>query len=167
MHSIKEALLTARSILENSTPLCSDCGQLCGAACCASDSDGQGGVYLFPEEESFYTDIPWAKVEACDLEGAPAYLFTCNGHCDRNNRPLGCRIFPLTPMRRKDGRWDVRMDWRAWAMCPLMPSGKNGLSPDFVENVRNAISHIAATSDGEEFLNRWYALEKRFRTAEL
>lgn len=167
MCTIKQAILEARSLLENITPLCSDCGQLCGAACCASDADGQGGVYLFPEEEDLFVNMPWAKIEACDMEGSPAYLFTCNGSCDRSARPLGCRIFPLTPMRRKDGSWDVRMDWRAWAMCPLMPSGKNGLSPEFVKTVREAILRITAIPEGEEFLTRWYALEKRFRSVEL
>ena len=30
------------------TPMRTDCGALCGAACCGTDPDGQGGVHLFP-----------------------------------------------------------------------------------------------------------------------
>lgn len=43
-----EPILAARKLLENMTPLKRDCGRACGAACCQSDEDGQGGMLLFP-----------------------------------------------------------------------------------------------------------------------
>ena len=48
-------------------------------------------------------------------------------------RPLSCRLFPLLPTRT-----GARMDRRAWAVCPLMESGKRGLNPDFVSAVEQA-----------------------------
>ena len=43
-----EAVKQARDLLERVTPLRRDCGGVCGAACCQSDEDGQGGMLLFP-----------------------------------------------------------------------------------------------------------------------
>ena len=47
-----DTILRAYAAIGERTPLCSDCGALCGAACCESDGDGQGGVDLLPGEES-------------------------------------------------------------------------------------------------------------------
>ena len=46
-----DAILRARALIGPLTPMITDCGALCGAACCQPDEDGQGGVYLFPGEE--------------------------------------------------------------------------------------------------------------------
>ena len=40
----KDTVLRARAMIGERTPLRSDCGQLCGAACCQPDEDGQGGM---------------------------------------------------------------------------------------------------------------------------
>ena len=85
----KDTVLRARALIGERTPLRSDCGQLCGAACCQADEDGQGGMYLFPGEE--------ALLHGEDSDFAPIY--TCDGTCARENRPLACRIFPLTPVK--------------------------------------------------------------------
>ena len=52
----KEALLAARDLLEQVTPLSTDCGALCGAACCqdSPDEDSVAGMLLFPEEAPLY-----------------------------------------------------------------------------------------------------------------
>lgn len=152
----------ARALLETLTPLRHDCGQLCGAACCAPDEDGQGGVYLFPGEEARYDSVDWARIEV-DAFGP---MLVCDGHCPRENRPLGCRIFPLTPVRKRAG-WDVRLDRRAWALCPLMPHGVRGLDPDFVAAARAAVRLIAQDEPGERFLYRWQELEESFAQATL
>ena len=47
-----DTVLQARALVGGLTPLKSDCGALCGAACCQADEDGQGGMYLFPGEEA-------------------------------------------------------------------------------------------------------------------
>jgi len=161
-----ETIMEARRLLESLTPLRSDCGALCGAACCKSDEDGQGGVYLVPGEEALYQSVDWARLNPCMLEGSDTHLFLCEGRCERSLRPFGCMIFPLTPVRREQG-WSVRMDWRAWAVCPLMRCGKKGLDPEFVLAAKRSVQKIASAPGGEEFLQSWQKMEERFRSSEL
>lgn len=153
-----EILLQAREAVGRRTPLLQNCGALCGAACCQPDADGQGGVYLFPGEEALFDGADWARVEPSPF--APELV--CNGACDRERRPLACRIFPLTPVRGKSG-WTVRLDVRARAMCPLSRGGVRGLDPEFVRSVRRAIRIVASDPEGEAFLDRWAALERKYR----
>ncbi|MDO4865052.1 MAG: hypothetical protein Q4C10_00715 [Clostridia bacterium] len=155
----QETLLNARALLGDLTPMLIDCGLLCGAACCQPDEDGQGGVYLFPGEEALFTGCGWGRVDPAPF----APMLTCEGPCDRDLRPLACRIFPLTPVRGKSGRWTVRMDARARAMCPLVRSGIGGLDPNFVRAVRDALRLIARDPEGDAFLERWAALEEEYR----
>ncbi len=149
----------ARKLLQNLTPLVADCGALCGAACCRPDEDGQGGVALFPGEAALYRGERWARVERGVLY--------CGGTCPRDARPLGCRIFPLTPCRKKDGRLSVRIDRRAFAMCPLAPSGVRALDPAFVNAALRALLLVDETDEGREFLNQWIRRERIFRRAVL
>ena len=62
MNECHAAVMAAREQLCDLTPLLTDCGALCGAACCHSDADGQGGVYLFPGEETLYAGVPMLVV---------------------------------------------------------------------------------------------------------
>ena len=156
---LTEYLLRAYEAIGEETPMLSDCGLLCGAACCQADSDGQGGVFLFPGEAEYLQDSSWARI----LPHAFAPMLICAGHCDRTRRPLGCRIFPLTPVRGKNGRWTVRMDVRARPVCPLTSSGIGGLNPNFGRAARNALRIIAEIPEGEAFLERWQALEETYR----
>ena len=126
-----DTVIAARELLENLTPLKRDCGRSCGAACCQSDEDGQGGMLLFPGEEKLYASLPMGwTIEPNSAVIPDGLLLICDGYCDRSLRPLSCRLFPLLPTRT-----GARMDRRAWAVCPLMESGKRGLSPDFVRAV--------------------------------
>ena len=150
----------ACEIIGELTPMSGDCGALCGAACCQTDEDGQGGVHLFPGEAERLRDCEWV---ASILWGGFAPVMTCEGRCNRSERPLGCRIFPLTPVRGKTGKWTVRLDARARAMCPLVASGIGGLDPDFVKAVRDALREIAADPEGDAFLEKWHALEEEYR----
>lgn len=152
-------LLRAYGILGDKTPMLTDCGQLCGAACCQEDEDGQGGVYLFPGERELLGNCGWGRVQP----GALAPMLVCEGPCDRDRRPLGCRIFPLTPVRSKSGKWTVRMDARARAMCPLARSGVGGLDPAFVRAARDALRAVAEDAEGEAFIERWCELEEEYR----
>lgn len=154
-----DLILRARESLGTLTPMLDDCGRLCGAACCQPDEDGQGGVYLFPGEEALMESVPWGKIEPDPF----APMLVCREPCDRESRPLACRIFPLTPVRREDGRWSVRMDARARAMCPLVRSGIRGLNPDFAKAARRAVRILAEDPEGEAFLERWQALESEYR----
>ena len=155
----REILARARAAIGDRTPMLSDCGLLCGAACCRADADGQGGVYLFPGERALLQDCGWGKI--CPAPFAP--MLVCDGACERELRPLACRIFPLTPVRGKSGRWTVRMDVRARAMCPLSDHGIRGLDPAFVRAARDALRIIAEDADGNAFLERWHALEEEYR----
>jgi len=82
-------------------------------------------------------------------------------------RPLGCRIFPLTPYRKKDGTLAVRVDRRAFAMCPLAPAGLRALDPAFVRAALSALELIDGTPDGREFIDAWIRAERIFRDASL
>lgn len=152
-------LLRAWEILGDLTPMLEDCGALCGAACCATDEDGQGGVYLFPGEEKLLEPCAWGRV----LPDAFAPMLMCDGPCERTRRPLGCRIFPLTPVRSRNGRWTVRMDARARAVCPLADYGLGGLNPAFVRAARDALRAVAESPEGDAFLEKWLALEEEYR----
>ena len=154
-----DILLNARSAIGELTPMLNDCGALCGAACCQPDEDGQGGVYLFPGEEAQLEGCAWGRV----VETPFAPMLVCDGPCTRAARPLGCRIFPLTPVRGRDGRWTVRMDARSRAMCPLAAHGLKGLDPAFPRAVRDALRLIAEDPEGDAFLERWAALEAQDR----
>ena len=61
MHT--DVIAHAYTLIGEKTPLMTDCGALCGAACCQPDEDGQGGVYLFPGEEALLADVRWGRVE--------------------------------------------------------------------------------------------------------
>ena len=158
---MNEALLErACEAIGELTPMKNDCGALCGAACCAADADGQGGVHLFPGEAEKLRRCAWVDRVT---PGSFAPIMICNGTCERGLRPLGCRIFPLTPVRGKNGKWTVRLDARARAMCPLVTSGLAGLDPAFVRAARDALRAIAGDPEGDAFLEKWLALEEEYR----
>ena len=156
-----EILHRAYAAIGEATPMKTDCGALCAAACCKTDADGQGGVCLLPGEEKQLEGIAWGKVDHEPMMDAP--MLMCTGMCDRSLRPFLCRIFPLTPVIGKSGKWTVRMDARARAVCPLTRGGINGLDPDFVRSCAKAVRIIAEDAQGEDFLTRWAAIEAEFR----
>ena len=151
-----ECVLRAREILENITPLKTDCGKCCGAACCAPDEDGQGGMVLFPGEEALYGDVPKGMtLQTYDAIVPGMQLLTCDGTCDRTKRPLSCMLFPLTPVVvQKDGRASLKvmMDPRAFSVCPLCEGGVRGLDADFVEAVRAAGKIICKNPEIRQYL---------------
>lgn len=143
------ALLLARDILAHITPLNRDCGQLCGHACC----QGPGGMVLYPGEAALYARLPKGFQITRDDGFLPdARLLTCQGICDRDTRPLACRIFPLQFIITPTGEGDVRLDPRAWQMCPLMSSGITGLAPAFVQAGREAAAILAKDPQQQAFL---------------
>lgn len=89
------------------TPLGKDCGVLCGCACCRG-GDGDG-MLLFPGEET--------TLRTVEAEGGT--LAVCGGTCDREKRPLACRLFPLFPLTDEDGHITVGLDARAVRLCPI------------------------------------------------
>lgn len=132
------AVRAARELLESLTPLKTDCGRLCQGACCQGDE--ATGMLLFPGEEALYADCAFARVvpTGFSLGGTPAQLLVCDGRCDRKNRPLACRLFPLFLKFREDQTPVLRMDARARAVCPLTDYGMKALDPEFRQAARRA-----------------------------
>ena len=96
-------------IMGGYTPLKADCGLLCGGACCKGDM--QTGMRLFPFEKSVLN-----VTETSD----GVRLAVCDGTCNRESRPLSCRIFPFFPTVDERGRVYVEPDYRAYRLCPLL-----------------------------------------------
>ena len=145
----QDALREARDMLAEVTPLKSDCGRVCGARCCGSMEGEETGMLLFPGEEDFYEDMEGWRM----LPAGEEILLICPGECDRNDRPLACRIFPLLPIPTEDGV-SVRTDERARGLCPLTRQGKAGMDPAFVEAVARAGEILLRDPDHRAFLTR-------------
>ncbi|MCL1964759.1 MAG: hypothetical protein FWF69_06835 [Firmicutes bacterium] len=144
----------ARALFQNPTPLRRDCGTLCDAACCRPDEDGKGGMFLFPGEEALYDPCPgWASIcnSRVSVRGRALRFLTCDGRCPRGDRPLACRIFPLSPYATAAGV-NVDMDVRAWPVCPLMPSGMGGLAKEFVLAARAAAELLWEDADCQAYI---------------
>lgn len=123
---MEDALGLAKELLNTVTPMKADCGKVCGAACCTSLEGEETGMLLFPGEEKEYDGLPdWRIVRA---DGRT--LVICPGKCDRNRRPLSCRIFPLLPVIR-NGEIRAVTDLRAKAVCPLARQGISAVDPAF------------------------------------
>ena len=95
--------------LKNLTPLKADCGQLCSGACCKGDSTT--GMRLFPHEES---SLPVITTDN------GIRLVVCTGACNRDERPLACRIFPFFPTVDDKNRVYVELDYRGYNLCPMI-----------------------------------------------
>lgn len=94
-----------------------DCGTLCGKACCLQNEKEEMGIYLFPGEHRFLMQFAdasdWLEWETQDPSELgfpsswkePVYFIKCSakGQCERNRRPLQCRMFPLKPVIGDNG----------------------------------------------------------------
>lgn len=142
--SASDAVLAARGLLQSLTPLKTDCGRLCGCACCRGDE--QTGMLLFPGEDALYAGCSFARVLPASfcLGGQQARLLVCQGRCERGERPLACRLFPLFLTFRDDGSTRLRLDRRAKAVCPLTDYGIRALDPDFRQAARRAYDLLLA-----------------------
>lgn len=148
----RRAILThIRRILER-TPLDTDCGALCGAACCKGDD----AMWLFPGEDELYENVP--GLEAIEGEGNlnVPYLRCTLTECDRALRPVSCRIFPYFPMavrNTRTGKITVRaaMDPRALKVCPLLRRDAPAVTPAF----RSAVERAGRLMLGEPSLREY------------
>lgn len=140
-------LREARALLNTVTPLRSDCGRLCGGACCKADETGENGMLLYPFEERLYQkpieDFPF-RLAPDDRLVKGGWRLVCEGVCPREHRPLACRIFPLrisVTVDRKTREECVKaeLDPRAWAVCPLPEEGGlRAVRADFITAVEQA-----------------------------
>ena len=143
-------LQAAREKLNSVTPLKRDCGRVCGAACCRPAGGEETGMLLFPGEEEAYSGRAGWTIR----ETAMGPMAICPGACDRNERPLACRLFPLLPLIRADGEVYAAVDRRAKAVCPLARQGRSAVDPAFAEAVREAGSLLAGDGEQAAFLKR-------------
>ena len=142
------AVSAAREKLKNVTPLKRDCGRVCGARCCRPLEGEETGMLLFPGEAEAYAGKAGFEVR----KTARGDLLICSGTCDREDRPLSCRLFPLLPVIGDDGKVRAVTDLRAKAVCPLARQGKSAVDPDFAEAVREAGEILAAEDEQAVFL---------------
>lgn len=148
-------------LFDEVTPLKIDCGMLCNKACCQGDDQG---MLLFPGEENVYKlfSPKWAKTDKTDLtytyngkEYETNILF-CSGNCDRYQRPLACRIFPLTPYLDKDGELEVIVDPRAKSICRISKlMNINEFDPVFVKNIHRAFKLLMKNKRVYAFLKKY------------
>lgn len=143
------AVSAAREILSQVTPLKRDCGRVCGARCCRSLEGDETGMLLFPGEAEAYAGKPGWKIR----KTAQGDLLLCSGSCEREERPLSCRLFPLLPLIGDGGEIRVVTDRRARAVCPLAGQGKSAMDPAFVDAVRRAGEVLAAEDEQAVFLD--------------
>ena len=144
---MSKALERAYALLEDVTPLTTDCGAVCDGRCCRESADSEG-MLLFPGEEVLLADAGYTIRPA---DGG--YLLTCDGTCDRSKRPLSCRIFPLFPVLTEEGRVRAVYDPRGWRMCPLVRECAHvPLDRDFVRTVRRVGRILAADPACAAFL---------------
>ena len=154
--SLTASVLTARAAIAELTPLREDCGRLCGAACCRSLPGEETGMALYPGERALCEGVPGFSLR----ETAWGTLLVCGGQCDRETRPLACRVFPLVPLWR-DGAIRVAVDAGAKAVCPLRRL--SACREDFVEAVRRAGQEIARTEAGVDWLQKLTAQQDELR----
>lgn len=146
---LPQSLARARALLENITPLRTDCGLTCGHICCQPMEGEMTGMLLFPGEAAYYDSLDGYRT----VDTAEGPLLICSGHCDRADRPLSCRLMPLIPLIRADGV-KVATDLRAKTVCPLARMGKDALSEEFVSAVREAGRILAEDEEQKAFLQK-------------
>ena len=142
------AVSAAREKLKNVTPLKRDCGRVCGARCCRPLEGEETGMLLFPGEAEAYAGKAGFEVR----KTARGDLLICSGTCDREDRPLSCRLFPLLPVIGDDGKVRAVTDLRAKAVCPLARQGKSAMDPAFADAVCEAGEILAAEDEQAVFL---------------
>lgn len=151
MNNIKNpALRESYERLYHKTPLgFYNCGRLCDGLCCRGDSQG---MWLFPYEEELFKDKE--GFEICETEGNFGYpMVICSGECNRRERPLACRIFPLFPLvTETDGKINIEViyDPRA-GMCPIARESKP-LDPSFIKEIRKAALYLVRDEKILEYL---------------
>lgn len=129
-------------LLGEETPLNVDCGVLCGRACCKGDDNT--GMLLFPYEE---TTLGVKSTENGDR------LAICNGRCEREERPLSCRIFPFFPTIDEKGRIYVEKDFRGSRLCPLIEhSDEIIFNPRFFKVIKKVGKMLSKDENCREFL---------------
>ncbi len=141
----KEVLLkTCYSLLRNTTPLEFDCGKICDGKCCKGDN--KTGMLLFPGEEKLIDNT----MEIIVKENGDK-LAVCNGKCDRNKRPLACRIYPLFPVIKcSNGTQYIETEFDRRADCPLL-KGEYKITRRFDKAVKRVGKYLLLNTEIAEY----------------
>ena len=105
-------------MLDEVNPLPYDCGSLCGSICCSKEpfTGDDDYIYLLPGEREYIEHAGYDMlVERQSRKdhylprswGKYVYIVRCPGRCNRRQRPIQCRTFPLTPHIGKTGRLEM------------------------------------------------------------
>lgn len=159
----EDVILTCYSLLRKETPLNFDCGKICDGKCCKGDENT--GMLLFPGEENFIDESIKIKTNENGDK-----IAVCNGTCDRNKRPLSCRIYPAFPLIECDGKIKTIIDIRA--DCPLK-CGEYKFKKSFLRKVKRVGKllllneetrkfYVELSENINEYLNLSDLLEKNF-----
>ena len=121
---------------------------------CCHSPDEDAGMYLFPGEEAMFSDLPpWLKIELSDFtygNNKPVLIAICSDKCQRELRPLACRIFPLTPYMSHNGVMSIKIDPRAIPICPLAKQAT--LDDAFVSAVARVFKLLAKEKEIQSFV---------------
>ncbi len=131
----EDVIKTCYSLLRKVTPLQFDCGELCNGKCCKGDENT--GMLIFPGEENLIHEK--MKITLNEFGDKVA---VCDGTCNRNKRPLACRIYPLFPLiYNENGKEQIKvvLDYRA--DCPLT-EGKYKFNRRFVKSVKRVGKYL-------------------------
>ena len=148
-------------LFDKVTPLAIDCGLLCGSHCCKGDDSG---MFLFPGEDEVYKLLSpdWISISDSDLtysyEGNTfkTPIAMCKGKCNRFERPLACRIFPLTPYIDKEENLKIIIDPRAKGICRLAQGFElDDFDKSFVKNTQRAFRLLIKNRKIFEFMKEY------------
>ncbi len=142
----KKIIQSAYEMIEELTPLKSDCGRLCESACCVSE----GYMILFPGESPLLGEGFDVSIKTLPGYGAVA-VASCDGTCIRDKRPLSCRFFPLAP-KIVDGEVLVRMDPRARNVCPLSYNSILSLDRNFTNTIKKMFEMMSEDEELSRFI---------------
>lgn len=143
----ENVIKSCNSLFRNITPLSFDCGKICNGKCC--NGDDKTGMLIFPREKDILDkDIIIAEDECGNS------IALCGGVCNRNYRPLSCRIYPLFPvLKNKEGREYIDVEFDPRADCPLC-AGEYEISPAFVKAVKRVGKYLLLNEETAHFYRK-------------
>ena len=140
------------SILRKTTPLDFDCGKICNGKCCKGDD--KTGMLLFPGEENLIDP----NINIIETENGDN-LAVCDGNCDRNRRPLSCRIYPMFPLLSEENEVNVIFDLRA--DCPLAKSEYH-FDKRFLKAVKRVGKYLLLNDETAEYYKEVSDIQKEY-----
>lgn len=127
-----------------------DCGEYCGKACCCYTvpDDTEAGMELLPgEEEIFPLESEWLKprfLTGSLYDYPPEWgsntgciQIRCLRPCPRGERPVNCRLFPLTVYAENDRYYLIVAEGLTEYSCRLIEEPEL-INPEFITSAKEA-----------------------------